>query len=476
MSKTQFILRQASALGTFAILGGSIAFAQSVQPRSGDPIQGLSAAQLTRFTNGKTVFEHTLLVTEGLGPIFNDTSCVHCHLNPSGGSSAKFVTRFGQAANGPNPFDPLANLGGSLLQAQSINSPTCDEVIPPQANVTTHRITPPTMGFGLVEAIPDGDIQANAINPPPGVHGIVSPVNPLEDPTHVHVGRFGWKAQQATLLSFSADASLNEMGLTNMFLQTENAPNGNLALLAQCDSVPDPEDHPDGGGVDMIHHQTDFQMFLAPPPQTPKSGMTGEALFVSIGCASCHIDTPFMSGPGAEPGLANQPVKAYSDFLLHDMAGFGDGIVQGAGTERLIRTPPLWGMHMRGTIALMHNGSVAGGTFQQDIDAAVADHDIPAARAPINPESHASAVAYNALTSAQRAQIGNFLDSLGKAEFDWDGNNSIDEFDWFFLQPLFTGPGAFFTPDDPVAVADFDQDGDFDLIDFGWMQRAFTGS
>ncbi len=475
MSKIHFTLRQASVLGTFAVLG-SVTFAQSIQPRAGDPVPGLSPTQMARFTAGQAAFTHTLLPSEGLGPDFNDTSCVHCHLNPIGGSSAKFVTRFGKAANGPNPFDPLANLGGSLLQAQSINSPMCDEVIPPQADVTTHRITPPTMGFGLVEAILDGDIQANAVNPPPGVHGIVNPDYPFEDPLNVHVGRFGWKSQQATLLSFSADASLNEMGLTNQFITTENAPNGNLALLAQCDSVPDPEDQPDGQGVFMIERMTDFQKFLAPPPQTPKSGMTGETLFTSIGCTACHIATPFMSGPTAEAPLNNKPVKAYSDFLLHDMAGFGDGIVQGAGTERLIRTPPLWGLHMRGTVALMHNGSVAGGTFQQDIDAAVSAHDVPAASPPINSESHASAVAYFALTPAQRAQIGNFLDSLGKAEFDFEGNNNVDEFDWFFLQPLFTGPIPSFTPDDPAAVADFDQDGDFDLIDFGWMQRAFTGS
>jgi CxxC motif-containing protein (DUF1111 family) len=471
MSKTQFILRQAVALGTIAVLGGTTAFAQSIQPKEGDPIDGLSAAQKVRFAAGKAAFEHTLLVTEGLGPIFNDTSCVHCHLNPSGGSSAKFVTRFGKAANGPNPFDPLANLGGSLLQAQSINTPTCDETVPVQADVTTHRITPPTMGFGLVEAILDGDIQANTIN-----GGIAHMVTTLEPPFATRVGRFGWKAQVATVLSFSGDASLNEMGLTNSLVGTENAPNGNLVLLAQCDSVADPEDHPDGGGVDMIHHMTDFQRFLAPPPQTPKSGMTGEALFNSIGCAVCHISTPYTTDPTAETPLANKPVHAYTDFLLHDMAGLGDGIVQGMGTERLMRTPPLWGLHSRITIAMLHDGRVAGGTVQQAVDLAVTNHDLAATSPPTLSQSHASAVAYFALTPAQRTQVANFLDSLGKAEFDFEGNNNVDEFDWFFLQPLVTGPGTFFTPDDPSAVADFDQDGDFDLIDFGWMQRAFTGT
>jgi CxxC motif-containing protein (DUF1111 family) len=471
MSKNHLTLRQVTVLGSFMVLGGSIGYAQSIQPRAGQPIEGLTPAQLTRFTLGKAVFEHTLLATEGLGPDFNDTSCVHCHLNPVGGSSAKFVTRFGAAAIGPNPFDPLDNLGGSLLQAQSINTPMCDEVIPPQATVTAQRITPPTMGFGLVEAIPDGDIQANELFPPPNVSGIAHMVQPLEGPPNTpRVGRFGWKAQVATVLSFSGDASLNEMGLTNQLVMTENAPNGNLALLAQCDSVPEPEDQPDGLGVTMIDRMTDFQEFLAPPPQTPRSGMTGEALFVSVGCANCHIATPFMSSPTAENGLQSKPIKAYSDFLLHDMGDLGDGIVQGQGTEREMRTPPLWGMHMRGTIAMLHDGRIAGGSFAQNVDDTVSDHDMGTS------EGHASAVAYFALTPAQRTQIANFLDSLGKAEFDYEGNNNVDEFDWFFLQPLLTGPGNFFTPDSPTAVADFDQDGDFDLRDFGWMQRAFTGT
>jgi CxxC motif-containing protein (DUF1111 family) len=471
MSKTQLLLRQATVLGSFLAVSGSMAFAQSIQPRSGEPIQGLSAAQLNRFTLGKAQFEHTLLATEGLGPCFNDTSCVHCHLTPSGGSSAKFVTRFGKAANGPNPFDPLANLGGSLLQAQSINTPMCDEVVPPQADVMTHRITPPTMGFGLVESILDGDIQAHTVN-----GGIAHMVTTLEPPFATRVGRFGWKAQVATVLSFSGDASLNEMGLTNALVGQENAPNGNMALLAQCDGVADPEDHPDGGGETMIERMTDFQRFLAPPPQTPKSGMSGEALFNSIGCAVCHVSTPYTTDATAEVPLANKPLKPYTDFLLHDMAGLGDGIVQGMGTERLMRTPPLWGLHHRVTIAMLHDGRVAGGSVAQAVDDAVTNHDLPAASPPILPQSHASAVAYFNLSASDRLKIANFLDSLGKAEFDYEGNNNVDEFDWFFLQPLFTGPGTFFTPDDPTAVADFDQDGDFDLRDFGWMQRAFTGT
>jgi CxxC motif-containing protein (DUF1111 family) len=443
---------------------GSIA----IQPRMGEPLAGLAPAQLDRFMQGKAVFNQTFTPADGLGPIFNAENCAHCHITPLGGASSKQVTRFGVAATATTPFDPLASLGGSLLQAESIDSATCAEVVPAQANVIAHRITPPLMGFGLVEAILDGDILVNAVNPPPGVHGVASLVHPLEDPLGTpRVARFGWKDQIATLLSFSADASLNEMGITNRFLPSENAPNGDAALLAQCDSVADPEDQADAQGFFKIDRQTDFMKFLAPPPQTPRSGMTGEALFIGIGCSACHLATPFLSSPTAEPGLDDKPVKAYTDFLLHDMGSLGDGIVQGAASEHMMRTAPLWGVYLRGKVALLHDGRSAGGSFAHNVASAIANHD---------GEGSTARSAFFALTSSQQNQVTQFLNSLGRAEFDWDGNLAVDDLDWFALEPLVTGPGSFFTPDDAAAVADIDQSGSLDLIDFGWMQRAFTGS
>ena len=436
----------------------------------GEPIQGLTPHQVERFTQGAAIFDHTFVPSEGLGPIFNAENCAHCHITPIGGASSKIVTRFGVAATATTAFDPLANLGGSLLQAESIDPPTCQEFVPPEANVVVHRITPPTMGFGLVEAILDDDILANAVNPPPGVHGIASYVQPLEDRNGpARVGRFGWKDQQATLESFSSDAMLNEMGITNEYLPNENAPNGNLASLAQCDSVADPEDHPDAQGYFMIDRTTDFMKFLAPPPQTPKSGMSGEAVFEAIGCAACHLSTPFTTSIAAEPGLANVPVKAYSDFLLHDMGSLGDGIVQGMATEHFMRTAPLWGIYLRGPIALLHDGRASGGkTLGENVAIAIEDHD---------GEGSASRNAFDALGAAQKQALVQFLNSLGRAEFDWDGNLHVDDFDWQALEPLVTGPSAepLFTPDDPAAIGDIDQSGTLDLVDFGWLQRAFTG-
>jgi CxxC motif-containing protein (DUF1111 family) len=151
-------------------------------------------------------------------------------------------------------------LGGSLQQSQSI-SVACAETVPAIANVTANRVTNSTLGAGLVEAIADADILANVGTT--GVSGKVHMVGVLEDPNGpLRVGRFGWKAQVATVLTFSGDASLNELGLTNRLVGQENAPNGNMALLAACDAVPDPEDGPDVHGLHFIDRVTSFQRRL----------------------------------------------------------------------------------------------------------------------------------------------------------------------------------------------------------------------
>ncbi len=444
------------------------AAAQEIQPRMGDPLPGLSASELSRFLAGKQVFQTPVNVSQGSGPIFNDTSCAGCHGTPApGGSSQIFVRRFGKAANGPNPFDPLENLGGSLLQKNSIFD-ECLETVPVEADVNIKRITPPVFGFGLLEAIPDLDILDGELNPPAGVSGEVHWVLAFEDAPNpqFRAGRFGWKAQVATVLTFSADASLNEMGLTNRFLTQENAPNGNLALLAQCDTVADPEDGPDIEGFHLIDRQSDFQRFLAAPPQTPKNGMSGEALFNGVGCAACHVSSAYLTGSAPEAAISGKFVKPYSDFLLHDMGSLGDGIVQGSASETEFRTPPLWGVRQRASVALLHDGSATGKDFAGNLLSAIDAHDGEAA---------ASRAQFQALSSLEKDQLIAFLDSLGRSEFDAEGDNDVDDIDWFFIQPDFSGPGNFYNADHPAALADFDQDGDIDLIDFGWMQRASSG-
>jgi mono/diheme cytochrome c family protein len=453
--------------GALAFLIAGAAGAQEIQPRTGDPLPGLTAIERARFDAGRVEFMHILPVAEGLGPILNDTSCSTCHASPrAGGAGVKRVIRFGQA--GP-PFDPMVNLGGSLLQASSTMI-ECQEVLPPRADVVARRVTPNVSGDGLVEAIRGGDIRVRELRPPAGISGRAHMVASFEDPplARPRVGRFGWKAQLASLLSFSADASLNEMGLTNRFLTEENAPNGNKALLALCDTVPDPEDHAGPGGLHAIDRQTDFQRLSAPPPQTPRSGMSGATAFNTVGCASCHTPT-YVTGPSPVAALAGKTIHPYSDFLLHDMGtSLGDGIVQGAATETEMKTPALWGLRSRAEVGLLHDGRATGGTPFQNLRDAILAHD---------GEGAASRDDFIALPPEQQDQLLAFLMSLGRPEFDEEGDHDVDDLDWFFLEAdgRFTGPGAFFTPDHPGAVADFDQDGDFDLADFAVFQRAMTG-
>ena len=288
--------------GGLLLVVAGVAMAGDVvlQPKTGQPVLGLTAEQLARFELGKIQFDRVWEPEEGLGPIFNNDGCGACHNSPnSGGAGTVAVTRFGLATKGG--FDGLEELGGTLLQMESI-SEECAEYVPEKANVEILRITNPAFGLGLVETIPDDDIMAGESDPP-GVSGRAHIVEALEEPGVPRVGRMGWKAQLPTVLSFSGGATLNEIGITNRLVGTENAPNGDEVLLADCDDVPDPEDGPDEEGFDFIDRITDFQRFLTGPPQTPRSGMTGETVFNAVGCADCHTPS-WVTGEAPEAALS----------------------------------------------------------------------------------------------------------------------------------------------------------------------------
>jgi CxxC motif-containing protein (DUF1111 family) len=435
-----------------------------LQPRMGGALVGLSLDEQQRFEEGKILFNTVLNVEDGLGPIFNQNSCAVCHSNPIGGSGSHAVTRFGFATE--DSFDPLAELGGSLLQGQSI-SEACAEAVPDQANVETARITPSTLGFGLVEAVEGKSISDQILNPPEGTSGRVHFVAALEDPPNapLRVGRFGWKAQVATVLTFSGDAALNEMGLTNRLVPIENAPNGDADLLAECDTVPDPED--DGPiGAAFIDVVTDFQRFSAPPPQTPRRHMLGEAVFTSVGCAGCHTPVYRTSGDGAiESALRDQRLKPYSDFLLHDMSSNGDGIADGDAERNEIRTSLLWGLRVRDP--LWHDGRIAGGTFESRVREAIELHGAPGS------EGAASAATFESLASGMQDAVIAFLDSLGRAEFDFDGDSVVYIEDFQHMKVCFAVTTS---PDEICGIADINQDNVVDDTDLTLFLEAFDGN
>ena len=363
--------------------------------RFGDPLPGLSKAQTDAFTKGLDEFTNVETVATGLGPIFNEVSCVACHGAPApGGGGGQTITRFGQTAGGH--FDPLAELGGSLLQAKAID-PDAQEIVPPEANVTALRQSTPLFGLGLIEAIPDATIERLAARPAhDGISGKAAHITDIASGEE-RVGRFGWKAQQATLLAFAADAYRNEMGITNRFFPTENAPNGDTAKLAKWDKIADPEDQVDPAtGRSDIDTAADFIRLLGAPPQKPatSAAVAGAGVFRQIGCDGCHQPV-LMTGRSDILALSLKLVPLFSDLLLHDMGALGDGIAQADAGTRDMRTAPLWGL--RASAPYLHDGRAA------TVDEAIRAHDGEAA----NPRDR-----YLRLRELPRRQLLEFLNSI----------------------------------------------------------------
>jgi CxxC motif-containing protein (DUF1111 family) len=346
----------------------------------GRPMEGLSMQERKLFRDGKEAFEEVEEEADGLGPIFNNTGCAVCHSNPVVGGSSPLNETRGQKLTGGQLFDVP---GGSLFQSDAINA-NCRENIPTDINVTAARQTTPLFGLGLVEAIPDSEIEGYAFlqarqHPEQAGHSIR--VLDVASGQRL-VGRFGWKDQQATLQSFSGDAYLNEMGVTSKLFPTENAPNGDLTKLKACDQHPDPEDT-----ADDVTLFANFMRLLAPPPRDERLARLndhdggfggfanlfggggdrdrrdrdddrgpakGERVFETVGCAVCH-HAGYVARSRID-AINGQRVAAYSDFLLHDI-GTGDGIAQGNAKPNELRTTPLWGLS--DSAPYLHDGSAA---------------------------------------------------------------------------------------------------------------------
>jgi hypothetical protein len=199
----------------------------------GDPMRGLAADEAQRFTEGQAAFAAVEDVADGLGPIFNGTSCAGCHnVGATGGGSETLETRFGATTAGS--FDPLVELGGTLIDTSGIGvQGACNfagEQVPPEATIVARRRTTPLFGLGLVDAVPDASLLALAnreVRTQPATAGRAAFVTDITT-GQVAVGRFGWKCQVPNLLQFSADAYLNEMGITTPLFPDENCPAGRL--------------------------------------------------------------------------------------------------------------------------------------------------------------------------------------------------------------------------------------------------------
>jgi len=329
----------------------------------------------TAFDKDRQKFEEVEAISDGLGPVYNATSCVSCHQNPVTGSSTQ-IAELRAGHREPDAEDPSSRkvkfveaLGGSVIQQRAID-PAIQEHVKPEDDIRTLRMSNTVLGNGFVEVIPDREIlRIKNEQRRMGMEGFavvvtaaVGPkVGPDGKPDFIlveRIGRFGWKCQEASLINFSAGAYITEMGITNPLNPTENSSNGRD--VSAFDTVPDPEDatvdpndpqktvHP--FGVDVESFTRFMRSTKAPPRDAALVGtddvVAGEALFrnnEALGCAICHrpdyttppAGTPIntLGGkrasdmPTVPDALGGKIIHPYSDFLMHDI-GTGDGIAQ----------------------------------------------------------------------------------------------------------------------------------------------------
>jgi len=312
----------------------------------------------TDFDGDRGVFEERESIADGLGPVYNAQSCAECHQNPVTGAISQVTELRAGHFDGSSFVD---HPGGSLINDRAIDASIQERVLGGN-EVRTFRTSLNTLGDGFVEAIDSNTLVAISGGQPSGMRGQFIQVPVLEAGGQVRRGRFGWKNQHASLVSFSADAYLNEMGITSPLQPTENTSNGNST--AAFDTVPDP----DNDGADVETFARFMRATKAPPRDTALAGtadaQAGSKLFDQVGCNICHvrnITTP-PSGPVINRGastvpapLGNKLIHPFGDFLLHNV-GTGDGVVQNGGqsTRNKVRTAPLWGVRTRPR--LMHDG------------------------------------------------------------------------------------------------------------------------
>ena len=366
------------------------------------------------FALDQAQFERRHDPSTGLGPVFNATACVECHNNGVAGAASQFTEqRVGHNDVNGNFVNPTItiNQGANTITGRSIVNdrsicPQAQEHVPDTENIRTLRAVLNTLGDGFVESVPDQTFLAIAASQAAQTNGAIQgeaiEVPIFEAPGQNGVGKFGWKDQDATILSFAGDAYLNEMGVTNRLKPKD--------VTSVCKVTSDLEDIPDALGMADIDHFAQFIRGTRVPPRdtvlasTPDA-IAGQALFSSIGCATCHVANMTTAPAGTvlnggaytvAVALGNKTFHPYGDFLLHNV-GTGDGVVQvgPADTANKLRTVPLWGLHIKSRFMHDNASSTLGDAIQR--------HAGEAAGVIAN---------FNSMTSAQQQQLITFIKSL----------------------------------------------------------------
>jgi CxxC motif-containing protein (DUF1111 family) len=346
-------------------------------------------------------FEEVEQLSDGLGPLYNAQSCRECHQSPvSGAASQVTVLRVGHQGPHGHFLTPDISIadgaeiitGRSLVNDRAIcpNAAFPDkeiqERVPETETIRTFRLSLNLLGDGFVEAIADQTLidlskqQCKSSHKKICGQILYDPI--VEAPGQMGVGRFGWKNQHASLLSFAGDAYLNEMGITNRLQPDE------VAKL--CNTAAEPNDKPGPDGLSDIDHFARFIRATKAPARDAQlagsnAAVQGLALFNKIGCSICHVASQTTAPAGTKinggtftipAALGSTTIHPWSDFLMHDV-GTGDGILQATpehygrrvfqqmsgylskqnleSSRNKIRTAPLWGVRLRPR--LMHDGA-----------------------------------------------------------------------------------------------------------------------
>jgi CxxC motif-containing protein (DUF1111 family) len=431
-------------------------------PGAGTPLKGLTADETAFFQDGLRRFATIESVTggqnNGLGPRFNSNSCLSCHVQPNAGGSSPTanpeiaIATLNGAKNGVPWFiaqkGPIrearfklsadgSNDGGVhnlFVVTGRSDAPGCNLAQPnflPAGDPLTgqggnpniiFRIPTPVFGAGLIESIPDSAILANmkadaslkkamGISGHPNAHLSGNANRSANDGT---ITRFGWKAQNKSLLLFAGEAYNVEIGVTNQLFPQERDETPGCVLnptpedTSNFTTTSTPTSNPNIAALSDIEAFANFMRMLAPPTPAPDTASTvqGRALFAKVGCAFCHTPS-FTTGKAIASGsatlpsvaLSNQPVHLFSDLLVHHMGrDLADGITQGAAGPDEFRTAPLWGVGQR--IFFLHDGRTT------DLVKAIEDHRSP------DSEANQTIETFNRLSAQQRQDIINFLRAL----------------------------------------------------------------
>jgi CxxC motif-containing protein (DUF1111 family) len=403
---------------------------------------------LNFFNDGKLDFEEIEDVPDGLGPRFNALSCAQCHSQPATGGTApainpqvadatangaqntipSFITSSGPVrearfiyffnANGtPNTNSPNGGVETLYRITGRADAGPCSIPQPSFASAVAQnniifRIPTPTFGSGLIENIEESTLLANAQSNSVNSFGVSGTFN--HNGNDGTIARFGWKAQNKSLMIFSGEAYNVEMGVSNeLFTQERPLPGEDMTtgLPANCRPNATPEDHMhfDQNGPEQVSGAqafVNFMRFLAPPvpsatvPGGSISINNGRNLFSAVGCTTCHTPT-LQTAPSAHtPGLSNVSANLYSDLEIHHMGTtLADNVSQGQAGGDQFRTAPLWGLGKR--IFFMHDGRTS------NLVNAILAHNSSGSEA-----NTSSFQFFNNLTTSQKQDVINFLRSL----------------------------------------------------------------